>query len=421
MTARIVLCLGAMGFFAAGAFAQETRAAGKAPVPVPATLEMARKLVSETYGKDIAKAKTRDDQSALARKLLQAAGEEQAGGPVRYVLLGLAQDMAIQAAQVDTAVGAADELAGSYAVDALKGKADVLVRLDKARGADPVTLSEQCTRLVAEALAADRYDLARQGAELATGLARKIGDRASIQAAAARLIEVKAIEAGYEQAHKALVTLETDSNNTGAYLAAGRFLCFFKGDWEKGVPMLANSGEKALKTAADREIEKPADPAKQVELADGWWDLARKEEGLVKRNLQSHAVEWYKKAQPGLKGMLKLKADVRLDEWKAQQPAPRSPASREVVILKAAYGVPGVPSQLVDVTASLQKAIPKGPFLVIQPDNRTFGDPAVGRLKRLLVEYRCGETRGKLDLGEAAVAVVPPITLPSWPPGAGRA
>jgi hypothetical protein len=69
-----------------------------------------------------------------------------------------------------------------------------------------------------------------------------------------------------------------------------------------------------LKAVADMEVAKPTEPAKQVELADGWWELAKKEQGLSQRNLRSHSAEWYKKALPSLTGVLKLKAEIRLEE-----------------------------------------------------------------------------------------------------------
>ncbi|MCY2929177.1 MAG: hypothetical protein NTV86_06715 [Planctomycetota bacterium] len=197
--------------------------------------------------------------------------------------------------------------------DALKAKADALARMEKTKGADPAVLAEACDRLIDEAVAADRYDVARQGADLAVALAKKMGDRDWVQAAAARQQEVKALEAGYDQAQKALAILASDANNTSAYLAVGRFACFLKGDWDKGLPLLASSGEPALKALAEEEIAKPADPARQAALADGWWDLAQKEPPLPQRAIRLHAADGYRKALPGLTGVMKLKAQTRLE------------------------------------------------------------------------------------------------------------
>jgi hypothetical protein len=288
--------------------------AAKSPIPDTAAQKKAGTLVNEVYGKDISKAKTTEAKAALAKKLLQSGIDEQGDLSTRWVLFDLAVDLAVQAADTETVFAATDELVKWFAVDALKWKADTLAKLERVKGADASVLAEHFVRLIDEAIVADRYDVAKQVAELAVVVTRKSGDSGVVQAATARLQEVKTIEAGHEQAQKAQATLATDSNNTAAYLTAGRFLCFLKGDWEKGVPMLANSSDKALKAVADMEVAKPAEPARQVELADGWWELAKKEQGLSQRNLRSHAAEWYKKALPSLTGVLKLKAGIRLEE-----------------------------------------------------------------------------------------------------------
>ncbi|MCY2924319.1 MAG: hypothetical protein NT031_02590 [Planctomycetota bacterium] len=284
-------------------------------------MKKAGTLAGEVYGKDIRAAKTPEAQAALGKKLLRSAIDEHADRAARYALLGLATDLAAQAGDIETAFAAADELAKSFAVDALKTKADTLAKLERAKSADAMAMEQQCARLIDEALAADRYDVARQVAELAIDLARKNGT--SLLAAAARQQDVKAIEAGYEQAQKARAVLDADSNNTAAYLTLGRFYCLAKGDWEKGVPLLANSSDKALKAVADLELAKPAEPARQIAVADGWRDLARKEPGLAHRRLREHAAAWYRKALPNVTGVLKLKAEIRLEEL---QPTEESPA-----------------------------------------------------------------------------------------------
>lgn len=195
----------------------------------------------------------------------------------------------------------------------LKAKADALARLERTKGADPAVLAEACDRLIDEALAADRYDVARQAGDLAIALAKKVADRDLVQAALTRQQEVKAIEAGHDQAQKALAILAADPNNTSAYLAVGRFLCFLKSDWDKGLPLLASSGEQALKALAEEDLAKPADPARQAQLADGWWDLAQKEQPLPQRMIRLHAADGYRKALPGLTGVMKLKAQTRLE------------------------------------------------------------------------------------------------------------
>lgn len=408
MNRRVFACLALVAITGALSLAREAQGAGKSPVPDEAAQKEARKRVYETYGKDICDAKTSEAQADLAKKLLQAGKNQKSDPAVRYALLGLAAD----GVEVDTTLAAVGELAASFDVDVLKWKANSLARLEKVRGPDESALADQAARLIDEALAADRYDVARQAAELAVALAKKNGDRAVIQAATARQQEVAALEAGYEPVRKALAALTANPNNTAAYLTLGRFYCLVKGDWDKGLPMLASSSDKTLKALAQKEAGNPAAADDQVDLADGWWDLAQKEQGSARQRMTLHAADWYKKALPEVSGLMKAKVAKRLAalaDAPEEKAAAAAPKAVEIAIIKATYGPPGKPAQQLDVTARLQKALARDGFVLVQPDNRVMTDPAFLRAKRLIVDCRCGSNRVKLDLGEGEVAVLPPM------------
>ncbi len=48
----------------------------------------------------------------------------------------------------------------------------------------------------------------------------------------------------------------------------GTFFCLLKGDWEKGLPMLAKGSDAALKKLAEQELAKPAEAPKESWLGD---------------------------------------------------------------------------------------------------------------------------------------------------------
>ena len=159
--------------------------AATAPIPDANALQEARKLVNEVYGADISKAKTPEEKAAVAKKLLQA-GIDTKGDPAgRYVLLGMAADTAAEAGDAETAFAAVDELARMYTLDGLKLKADTLATLGKAKDSDAAVLAERSTLLIDEAIAAERYNVARQVAEAALVCAKKGGG--SVQAATMRV------------------------------------------------------------------------------------------------------------------------------------------------------------------------------------------------------------------------------------------
>ena len=341
MIGRFLLGVGVLMLLAAGAFAQdapparkavvEAPASGKLPIPDAEAQKEARKLVTDVFGKDLAKARTAPERVALGRKMLQAATDEQGRPAAQYALLAIAGEVATEAADVETAMAVAVAIGNRFDADGAKLKTDALARLDKAKGLDPAAMAEHCTQLIDECVAADRYDLAKKAAELGVAAAKKGGDTQALQAAAGRLQEVSGIRTGYEQAQKALAILAADSNNTGAYLTVGRFLCLAKGDWAKGLPMLASSSDKAIKQMAEKEMQNPTTPAGQVELADGWWELAAKEPEPSRRKMREHAAAWYRQAFPSLTGVMKLRAHLRLEECK-----PTDEAGRWTVIFRSA-------------------------------------------------------------------------------------
>ncbi len=113
----------------------------------------------------------------------------------------------------------------------------------------------------------------------------------------------------------ALATLDTNPADPAANLAVGRYYyCLMKGDWAKGVSMLALSSDPTIKVLAEKELQGVTAANDQVALADGWWALAENETGTAKEQLQAHAAGWYKQALPQLGGLVKAKVEKRLNE-----------------------------------------------------------------------------------------------------------
>jgi hypothetical protein len=112
---------------------------------------------------------------------------------------------------------------------------------------------------------------------------------------------------------KDLEKLKSTPDDPAANLAVGRFLCFTKGDWPRGLPLLAKGSDAALKAAAQADIAEPSEASEQVLVADKWWDLATKEPSAPrKQQLRQRAAYWYEKAGPGLTSLRKTMAEQRL-------------------------------------------------------------------------------------------------------------
>jgi len=303
--------------YAASLTAQE-----KQPVPSADAQEEALKLVEEVYGEDWIKAKTNEAKSALARKLLQGA-KESTDLTNRYVLLRVARDMGMMAGDADAAMRAVNKMAEIYEFDSdpvadtttvFKMKLSTLT--EAARSARS---SEEYRVVVRYALSnqghaahSDRFPLAANFGELALSAARKSGDRELAKQVVAQNKEVREMAEAYAEVKEAQDTLEQAPVDPDANLAVGKYHCFIKGDWDKGVAMLALGNDPELKKLAVKELEGIASPSEQMAQADGWWEIAENESGAARNSLLARAYAWYQAAAPQSSSLLRQKAEKRL-------------------------------------------------------------------------------------------------------------
>lgn len=170
-----------------------------------------------------------------------------------------------------------------------------------------------------KALLEDSFDHAIKLSSLAEEAATKTGDADLIARAHARSAEMLAVREESTRARAAMKVLEQKSDDPAASLLVGKFYCFMKGDWEKGIPLLLKATDAGLKAAAEKEQTNPADTPGRVSVGDAWWSLAERNQGGLKAAMQRRAAKWYKSALPELKGMDREQITSRIN---AVPPAP---------------------------------------------------------------------------------------------------
>ena len=289
------------------------------PVPDGAEQQEKEKLVRDTFKADYAR-KTSAEQIALAKKLVEV-GQATNDKPVeRFVLFREARDLAAGAGDVSTALKAIEALAQGYDVDPLAMKVDVLNRIAGSATTMAVArpLADQYFALVDQLVAKDDYATALSLLAQVEALARKLTNGLPLlNQAEARTKFLREVQAGYAEVTAARATLKEKPTDPAASLAVGKFYCFTKGDWERGLPLLAAGTEAAFKTLAQKELGGPATPAAQAELGDAWYDLAKTETGPAKLSFQRRAYFWYEQAVAGLTGITKTQTEKRIKELEA--------------------------------------------------------------------------------------------------------
>jgi len=221
----------------------------------------------------------------------------------------------VEAGDIGTALGIVDQLSQVFKIDALKMKAEAALALDKSvHNPDIYTKAIPLVNaLVDAALADDRYDLARPGAEMVLTIGRASSNAVLSRRASTLMQRVKDAENAYTGVKESLLVLAARPDDPSANLKVGCFRCFIKADWAGGLPMLAQGNDTALGALAKDDVAGPVSPEDQMKLGDGWWDVAEKQIGWSRRICYTHAAEWYRKARPQLASSLaKQKVPTRL-------------------------------------------------------------------------------------------------------------
>ncbi|MCE9591237.1 MAG: hypothetical protein K8S99_12010 [Planctomycetes bacterium] len=307
---------------AVAVFAQTaTQPAQKTSAPEAAVLIKAQAAVAGIYKTSIDKAKTPEEKGELAAKLLQAGTDTPEDAVGRYALWVTARDMAVAAGDVELVLRTIDQMGQGYQIDTLASKADSLLKMvgkATSQSADHLAqikrLDSAINLVIDQALAEDQYEVAQRLAQRDVTLASSSKDAGLQQRAAVRVKDLVMIQRSYSAAQSARTRLQEDPLDPAANLTMGRFYCLVKGDWQKGLPLLAQGGDTALKQASEKDMAAPKDAIQQAMVGDAWWDITGKEPPAFKRAIQTRSAYWYRKAAPELTGLAKARVEQRLDE-----------------------------------------------------------------------------------------------------------
>jgi len=337
---------------------QETRK----PVPEAAAQKNAEKTIRDVFKEDYAK-RTPADKAALAKKLVDNALRSGDDPASQFVLLQEARELASQAGDTDTALGAIKELSARFAVDAWTLKTPVLAALAKnaKRPEDWRSLARAYLALADEAAESEDFDAASKAVESAVSLSKKAKDVPLATSAEARNKEIAAFRERSEAAKKARAELAKNPEDPAANLILGSYECFVCSRWPEGLACLAKGSDPALKALALKEQAAGTDASELLAVGDGWWDLAEKASGAVRASQFGRAVFWYQKAIPLLSGLNKLRVDKRLLSAYAERQKDPGWVDVTVPALFGLEGAPGEPMKF-DKYAFTIKPFPEGDF-----------------------------------------------------------
>ena len=299
----------------------------KASPPDAAAVRAAALEIAELFELD--KQKTGLAKNAAAKKLLEAAVEEEKNTPAHYALLCSSRDLAASVADVGTALGAIDQLDAVYAIDVWAMKLQVLEAAS--RNVPKVTLARfirSITEMTQQAMADGRYEIASGIAGLAIASARRARNRDLIRQSEALVSRATRLQNEFQATiAPALAKLKTSPDDPEANLIAGKHYCLNRAAWQIGLKMLAQSAHEKIKAAAQLDRSEPTDSRKQVVVGDAWYEVANSDKTFEGFHARAHY--WYEQALGELGGLTKLKVEKRMQETaKTAARAPKLAAPR---------------------------------------------------------------------------------------------
>ncbi|MBN1911996.1 MAG: hypothetical protein JW818_19900 [Pirellulales bacterium] len=286
--------------------------AGRRLVPDAATLAPIVQQVEEKFQLK----STQDPAKSISTttRLFDATRAEGTSPEEKYVLLTTAEQLARQAGDAVLMLEAVTTLGDEFAVDTLALKEQALGKFAAvATGNETIeSLVRAADAAIDEAVAQERFNLALSMAEHAARGARKSVGSSLVKHVSRRKKTLEKLAQEHRQVEEALVVLKSRPEDPAANGLLGRWYCFEKDDWARGLPYLAKSDDDRLKATSQLELENPPLSWKdQVALADRWWMIADTARGHTRDRLQAHAASWYEKAAPGAAGSPQYKRLVR--------------------------------------------------------------------------------------------------------------
>jgi formylglycine-generating enzyme required for sulfatase activity len=281
-------------------------------------LEKADKLAHEAFKDELDKAKTAAQRVAVAMNVRKAARQGIADPAERFVLLRSARDIAAEAGDAAAAFAAIDDMAQTFAVDALAMKSETLAGMaEKVRPENRGPLVDAALELIPQAMEAENFDVAKELAAVAGSLAGKVHDRDLSQRARAAQKEVADGMKAAEAVAAARATLKDHPADPDANQALGQYQCFVRGEWAEGLKRLVAGSDEDLKALAQEDMQSAkTGPEQAAKLADAWWNLSRKASGKHREGMAQRAGTWYQQALDiGLPaGILHTRVEKRLGE-----------------------------------------------------------------------------------------------------------
>lgn len=167
--------------------------------------------------------------------------------------------------------------------------------------------------LIDDAIAADDFALAGRVVAVALEFAPSLADSGFGGEAAKAKRKLAQFEAAYKRATAAREQLAANPNDGAAHSSVGGYLCYLQGKWDEGLPHLVKSEDAAAVKAATLDLAAPTTTDERQAVADAWWTVAGRQDGVAKAQVMLRARHWYDKIRRAADVETQEKLRIRME------------------------------------------------------------------------------------------------------------
>jgi hypothetical protein len=304
--------------------------AKKWPVPSKEAQAKIESLLQELYKDDLVKAeKDPVARGRLAQTMLFEGKETKDDAAGRYVLFSKAHQMAAEAGDVNTALQAADELAQGFLIPAgtiFQMKIKMLQQASKVVGATNDAYQSVIDRalvILDDTLDADDYPSSLDLIDAAEKAARKLRSLNLVVSIRKKQDEIVRLQKEFARWQPFAEKLAKDVTDPDANLEMGKYHALVKGNWDRGLPMLAQGSKSSLHSLAKSDLAMPDTDGSRRVVALGWFMFASSKttDASMKTQALLRAYHWYQENLSTAKDDQRMLIESKLLEISSLLPA----------------------------------------------------------------------------------------------------
>src|ERR1051325_2290207 len=357
---RRVIVIGMLLVVASLTPAQEPR---KWPIPTKEEQATIEKLLDELYKDEFAIAqKDPIVRARLAQTLLFEGRETKDNAAGGYVEFSKAHDLAAQAGDVNTALAAADELAKDFVIPPatiFRMKIAMLQQASKVQGAPAdayQAVIERALLTLDDTLEADDYPSSLDLIAAADQAAIRLKSIPLVVTIRKRQDEIVRLQKEFTRWQIYADRLAKNPKDAEANLELGKYQALIKGDWDRGLPLLARGPKSSLQALAQSDLAGPSVPGARRIVALGWFNFGtdKTTDPALKTHAPPRADHWYQENRVGADDKDRALIDGKLQDI--------------IKLLPSEY-------RMGEITTELKKIdVPSGPVygVAFAPDGKRF-------------------------------------------------